>query len=30
LNIMSYLRYGSKVRVTICANLADAMRLLAE
>ena len=30
LNIMSYLRYGSKVRVTICENLADAMRLLAE
>jgi anti-anti-sigma regulatory factor len=30
LNIMSYLRYGSKVRVTICDNLADATRLLAE
>jgi len=30
LNIMSYLRYGSKVRVTICENLADAMRRLAE
>jgi len=30
LNIMSYLRYGSKVRVTICENLADAMRLLVE
>jgi hypothetical protein len=30
LNIMSYLRYGSKVRVTVCENLADAMRLLAE
>lgn len=29
LNIMSYLRYRSKVRVTICENLADAMRLLA-
>jgi anti-anti-sigma regulatory factor len=30
LNIMSYLHYGSKVRVTICENLDDAMRLLAE
>jgi hypothetical protein len=30
LNIMSYLRYGSKVRVTICDNLDDAMRRLAE
>ena len=30
LNIMSYLRYGSKVRVTICQNLADAIHLLAE
>jgi anti-anti-sigma regulatory factor len=30
LNIMSYLRYGSKVRVTICEDLADAMRRLAE
>ena len=30
MNIMSYLRYGSKVRVTICDNLADALRLLAE
>jgi hypothetical protein len=30
LNIMSYFRYGSKVRVTICENLADAMHLLAE
>jgi anti-anti-sigma regulatory factor len=30
LNIMSHLRYGSKVRVTICENLADAMRRLAE
>jgi anti-anti-sigma regulatory factor len=30
LNIMSYLRYGSKVRVTVCENLADAMRLLTE
>jgi hypothetical protein len=28
LNIMSYLRYGAKVRVTICENLADAMRQL--
>ena len=30
MNIMSYLRYGSKVRVTVCENLADAMRLLAQ
>jgi hypothetical protein len=30
LNIMSYLRYGSKVPITICENLADAMRQLAE
>ena len=30
MNIMSYLRYGSKVRVTICENLADAMQQLAE
>jgi len=30
LNIMSYLRYGSKVRVTICENLADAVQRLAE
>jgi anti-anti-sigma regulatory factor len=30
LNIMSYFHYGSKVRVTICDNLADAMRRLAE
>jgi hypothetical protein len=30
LNIMSYLRYGSKVRVTVCENRAEAMRLLAE
>jgi hypothetical protein len=30
MNIMSYLRYGSKVRVTVCENRADAMRLLAE
>jgi anti-anti-sigma regulatory factor len=30
LNIMSYLHYGSKVRVTICENLADAIRQLAE
>jgi anti-anti-sigma regulatory factor len=29
LNIMSYFRYGSKIRVTICENLADAMRRLA-
>jgi hypothetical protein len=30
LNIMSYLHYGSKVRVTVCENMAEAMRLLAE
>jgi hypothetical protein len=30
LNIMSHFHYGSKVRVTICENLADAMRQLAE
>jgi hypothetical protein len=30
MNIMSYLRYGSKVRVTVCENRADALRLLAE
>jgi anti-anti-sigma regulatory factor len=30
MNIMSYLRYGSKVRVTICENLADAMERIAE
>jgi hypothetical protein len=30
LNIMSHLRYGSNVRITICENLADAMRQLAE
>jgi hypothetical protein len=30
MNIMSYLRYGSKVRVTICENLADAMQQLAQ
>ena len=30
LNIMSYLRYGSKVKVTICENLADAMEQLAQ
>ena len=30
MNIMSYLRYGSKVRVTVCENRAEAMRLLAE
>src|SRR3984957_7913984 len=30
MNIMSYLRYGSKVRGAICENLADALRELAE
>ena len=30
LNIMSHFRYGSKIRVTVCENLADAMRRLAE
>jgi anti-anti-sigma regulatory factor len=30
LNIMSYFHYGSNVRVTICENLADAMRQLGE
>ena len=30
LNIMSHFRYGSKVRITICEGLAEAMRLLAE
>jgi hypothetical protein len=30
LNIMSYLHYGSKVRITICENLEDAMQRLAE
>jgi hypothetical protein len=30
LNIMSYLRYGSKVRVTICENMAEAVQRLAE
>ena len=30
LNIMSYFHYGSKIRVTICENLADAMRQLGE
>jgi len=30
LNIMSYFHYGSKVRVTTCDNLADAMRQLTE
>jgi len=30
LNIMSHFRYGSKIRVTICENLPDAMRRLAE
>jgi hypothetical protein len=30
LNIMSYFHYGPKLRVTVCENLADAMRQLAE
>jgi hypothetical protein len=30
LNIMSYFHYSSKIRVTICENLADAMRRLSE
>ena len=30
LNIMSHFHYGSKIRVTNCENLADAMRRLAE
>jgi hypothetical protein len=30
LNILSYFHYGSKVRVTICEDMAEAMRLLAE
>ena len=30
LNILSYFHYGSKMRVTICDNLADAMLRLAE
>jgi len=30
LNIMPYFRYGPKIKVTICENLADAMRRLAE
>jgi anti-anti-sigma regulatory factor len=30
LNIMSYFHYGSKIKVTICENLAEARRLLAE
>jgi hypothetical protein len=30
LNIMSYFHYGPGVRVAVCQNLADAMRLLAE
>jgi hypothetical protein len=30
LNIMSYFHYGSKVRVTICQDLPEAMRVLAE
>jgi anti-anti-sigma regulatory factor len=30
LNIMSYFHYGSKIQVTICENVADAMRRLAE
>lgn len=29
LNIMSYFHYGSKMRVTICESLAEAMQLLA-
>jgi len=30
LNIMSHFHYGSKIRVTICETLTDAMRRLAE
>ena len=30
LNIMSHFHYGSKVRVSICENLADAMQQLAD
>jgi hypothetical protein len=30
LNIMSHFHYGSKVRITICQELAEAMRVLAE
>ena len=30
LNIMSYFHYGSKIRVTICENLGEAIRQLAE
>jgi anti-anti-sigma regulatory factor len=30
LNILSYFHFGSKIRVTNCENLADAMRRLAE
>ncbi len=30
LNIMSYFHYGSKIPVTVCENLADAMRRLAD
>jgi hypothetical protein len=30
LNIMSYFHYGSKIRVTVCENLPDAMQRLAE
>ena len=30
LNIMSHFHYGSKVRVTVCENLDDAIRRLAE
>jgi anti-anti-sigma regulatory factor len=30
LNIMSHFHYGSKIRVTNCENLVDAMRRLAE
>jgi len=30
LNILSHFHYGSKVRITICEDMAEAMRLLAE
>jgi hypothetical protein len=30
LNIMSHFRYGSKIQVTICENLPDALRQLAD
>jgi hypothetical protein len=29
-NILSYFHYGSKIRVTVCENLAEAIRRLAE